>query len=94
MDDEALVPVADFTFPDEARIARSMLDSAGIPAFLENEHIGTIYAGAISMIGGGLPLLVPASRLEEARLALETPVSEESLTEQAEAAEPDGPPGA
>lgn len=94
MDEEALVPVAVFTFPDEARMARSMLDSAGIPALLEHEHIGTIYGGVIQAMDGGLPLLVPASRLEEARLVLETPVSEESLAEQAETAEPAGPPEA
>lgn len=88
MDEDALVPVAVFTFPDEARMARSMLDSAGIPAFIENEHIGTIYAGVIQMIDGGLPLLVPASRLEEAREILNTPVSEGSLNEQAEAGAP------
>jgi len=69
-------------------MARSMLDSAGIPAFLENEHIGTIYGGVIQAIDGGLPLLVPASRLEEAREILTTPVSEESLNEQAETGEP------
>jgi hypothetical protein len=88
MDEEALVPVAVFTFPDEARMARSMLDSAGIPAFLEHEHMGTMYAGVIQMIDGGLPLLVPASRLEEAREVLNTPISEASLNEQAEAGEP------
>jgi hypothetical protein len=89
MDEEALVPAAVFTFPDEARMARSMLDSAGIPAYLENEHIGTIYGGAIQMLDGGLRLLVPASRLVEAREVLDTPISEESLNQQAEAAEPE-----
>jgi hypothetical protein len=88
MEKEDLVAVAVFTFPDEARMARSMLDSAGIPAYFENEHIGTIYGGVIQMLDGGLRLLVSASRLEEAREVLDTPVSEESLTQQAEAAEP------
>ncbi|MEN6603512.1 MAG: DUF2007 domain-containing protein [Bryobacteraceae bacterium] len=87
MENEDLVPVAVFTLPDEARMARSMLDSAGIPAFIEHEHIGTIYGGVIQAIDGGLPLLVPASRLDEAREVLNTPVPEESLNEQAEAAE-------
>jgi hypothetical protein len=87
MGDEELVPVAVYALPDEARMARSMLDSAGIPAYFENEHIGTIL-GMIPMLEGGLKLLVPASRLEEAREVLDTPVSDESLNEQAEAAEP------
>jgi hypothetical protein len=75
MENEDLVPVSVFTLPDEARMARSMLESAGIPAFIEHEHIGTIYGGVIQAIRWRASRCWSRSRLDEAREVLNTPVS-------------------
>ncbi len=81
----SMVCVATFAFPDEARMARALLESASIPAFLENEHILSLNQLLTSAIGG-LPLMVPAAFAEEAREVLLSTVSEKDLDAQAEAA--------
>jgi hypothetical protein len=75
---EELVSIATYNIPDEANLARGLLESAGIPYHLENEH---------APLGGfQLRLLVPAAFEQEALEVLEAEISEEELAAQAEAA--------
>jgi hypothetical protein len=78
--EEDLVVAATFLSPHEADLGRTLLQSADIPAYLENEPN---LSGA-----GGLLLMVPASFLEQAEEILGAQISEEDLIAQAEAAEP------
>jgi hypothetical protein len=59
-EEEDLVPAALFASRDEAHAAKARLQSAAIPAFLEND----------SQAGGGFRLLVAASYVDQAREAL------------------------
>lgn len=59
---EALVTAARFFDPAEAHMARSALEGAGIPVFLQGENANSLYPGAFSA-----RLLV--SRKDEARAA-------------------------
>jgi hypothetical protein len=86
---DQMVSAAEFTNPDEADLARALLESAGIPCFLANEH--TAYKFNISNDFSGLPLLVPARLLDQAREILEAKVSDEELTAQAEASVEEAP---
>jgi hypothetical protein len=81
-DGEKLVPVATFVSLEEANLGRALLESADIPANLENE-LSSTWTGI-----GGLRLMVPASFLEQAKEILEAQISDEDLLAQAEAAEP------
>ena len=74
---EELVEVATFADVDEARLARDLLQSAEIPAYLAN-------VGKLGL--GGFRLSVSPSLLEQAREVLDTQVSDEELAAQAEAA--------
>jgi hypothetical protein len=58
--EEDLSPAAIFTSREEAKAARAVLQSAAIPAFLEDD----------TTAGGGFRLLVAASYVEQAREAL------------------------
>ncbi len=79
-----LVSIATFIFPDEAKLARALLESASIPAYLENEH--TLAANwMLTNAIGGLHLLVPSALAEEAREVLGSKVSDKDLAAQAEA---------
>ena len=79
---EELVPVETYLALEEADLARSLLQSADIPAYLDNES-------SMGMTGaGGLRLMVPASFARQAEEILETQVSDEDLAAQAEAASP------
>ena len=79
-----MVSVATFLFPDEAKLARALLESASIPAYLENEH--TLAANwMLTNAIGGLHLLVPSALAEEAREVLGSKVSDQDLAAQAEA---------
>jgi hypothetical protein len=79
-----LVSVATFIFPDEAKLARALLESASIPAYLENEH--TLAANwMLTNAIGGLHLLVPSTLAEDAREVLRSKVSDKDLAAQAEA---------
>lgn len=63
------VVVQSFSFPYEAQIAKTQLETAGIPARIENEHtinMDWLYSNAL----GGVRLLVLESDLEEARTLL------------------------
>jgi hypothetical protein len=80
-----LVSVATFVFPGDAKLARALLESAGIPSFLENEH--TLAANwMLTNVIGGLHLLVPSAVADEAREILHSRVSDQDLDAQAEAA--------
>ena len=59
-EEEDLSPAAIFTSREEAKAARAVLQSAAIPAFLEDD----------TTAGGGFRLLVAASYVEQAREAL------------------------
>jgi hypothetical protein len=73
-----LVTIATFNIPEEASLARGLLESAGIPYHLDNEH---------AALGGiQLRLTVPKAFEEEAIEILEMEISEEDLAAQAEAA--------
>lgn len=75
---EELVLISTFHIPEEASLARGLLESAGIPFHLDNEH---------AALGGfQLRLMVPAAFEEEALEVLETQISDDELAAQAEAA--------
>ncbi len=59
-EEEDLSPAAIFASREEAKTARAVLQSAAIPAFLEDD----------TTAGGGFRLLVAASYVEQAREAL------------------------
>jgi|SRR5690348_3371763 hypothetical protein len=74
------VEAATFHSYSEGSLARAVLRSAEIPAFLDEQRSGL----------GTLKLWVPPDFLEQAQEILETPLSEEELAAQAEAAAPPG----
>jgi len=80
---DGLVLLAEFDTHSEATMAHAILTSAGIPASVKQP--GSFRSTASPRI------LVPAQSLEEARAVLDTPISDEELAAQAEAAgqEPD-----
>lgn len=71
-DSHEWVMVGRFTTPAEAMFYKNVLEGYGIPAWVENEYMGTLYA---PMFGppGCLFLKTPSDRYEEARLLLEDP---------------------
>ena len=75
------VQAAAFLSAEEANLAHAMLESAAIPAHLESKNTSS-WTGF-----GGLRLLVPSAFLEEAKVIIASPISEEELIAQA-AAEP------
>jgi hypothetical protein len=85
--EDELVVAATFLFPDEAGVARSLLRSADIPCYLENEHTLSA-AWTWSCALGWLRLMVPASLREEVQEILSTGYSEAGFTTQA-ATEPE-----
>jgi len=63
------IVVQSFSFPYEAQIAKTQLEAAEIPAFIENEHtinMDWLYSNAL----GGVRILVPESYAEEAKALL------------------------
>jgi putative signal transducing protein len=75
---EELVAIATYNIPEEASLARGLLESAEIPYHLENEF---------AALGGfQLRLTVPAAFEADAREILEAEISDEELAAQAEAA--------
>jgi len=75
---EQLVAIATFNIPEDANLARGLLQSAEIPYHLENEYV--------ALGGFQLRLLVPAAFEHEALEVLAAEISEEELAAQAEAA--------
>lgn len=77
---ETLVVAATFLALHEADLGRTLLQSADIPAYLEND---TSLSGT-----SAVRLMVPASFLGQAEEILGYEISDEDLLAQAEAAEP------
>lgn len=70
-----LVVVRTFSSVPDAHVARSVLDAAGVPAHLADANIiaaDWLYSNAV----GGVKLLVPSDRLDEAIALLETPAQD------------------
>jgi hypothetical protein len=77
-EDDELVVIATYHIPDEANLARGLLQSAEIPFLLQNDYVA---------LGGiELKLLVPKSFEEQALEILAHEISDEELAAQAEAA--------
>jgi hypothetical protein len=76
--EDELVSIATYSVADEANFARGLLQSAGIPLHLANEHV--------ALGGFQMRLMVPAAYEEQALEILETEISDEELAAQAEAA--------
>ena len=75
-----LIPIATFSFPHEAQIAKANLESAEIPAFIENEHtINTnwLFSNAI----GGVRVMVPENYAQKALSILESDFSSDLTSE-------------
>jgi len=73
-----MVHLATYNIPEEASLARGLLQSAEIPYFLNNE---------MSPLGGiDIHLMVPADYEADAREILEHELTDEELAAQAEAA--------
>jgi hypothetical protein len=70
---EEMICIVEYDFADEADLARGLLEAAEIPAAVENEP-------------GVSRLMVPKKFGEQALLMLTTPLSDEELAAQAEAA--------
>lgn len=75
----------------DAEIARSLLESAGIPVELPNEYAFRIDP-PLRLMSGGQWLLVPKNRLAEAQELLASTITNDELDAQALAAVPDEPP--
>ena len=74
----ALAEAATFQSYSEGTLARAVLRSAEIPAYLDDQRAGL----------GNLKLWVPPEFLEQAQEILDTPLSDDELAAQAEAAAP------
>lgn len=75
---DELVVIATYNIPEEASLARGLLESAEIPYQIDNEH---------AALGGiQLRVWVPKSLAADATEILEMQISEEDLAAQAEAA--------
>jgi hypothetical protein len=70
---EELVSIAEYDYPDEADLAKGLLEGAGIPATVDHEP-------------GIWKLMVPTGMSEQALQMLVSPMTDEELTAQAEAA--------
>ena len=82
----ALVRVGSFRDPYEAHIARSLLESAGIPGFVSNEHhvgMNWLYSNAL----GGVVVQVAEEHAEDALELLEQPAPETQFEEEWEESE-------
>lgn len=71
--EEEMVCIVEYDYLDEAELARGLLEGAEIPAAIESEP-------------GVVRLMVPPNFAESALGLLATPLSDEELAEQAEAA--------
>lgn len=72
------VCIASFGMAHEAHLVRGLLESAGVPAILRNEHlvgINSFYSTAV----GGVEVMVPAECVDDALHFLQGEVSAESM---------------
>lgn len=88
MPDEELVVLRSYQWYDEAKMAESVLLAERIPCELYDEHM--LAGRPLTVVAsGGMRLMVPVSRVEEALALLEASnLSDEELAAQAEAAVP------
>ncbi len=77
---EGMALAAEFTSAQEAAFARSLLKSAGIPYYARTD------SGVLGTIEEELQVFVPPEYLDQAQQLLSTPLSDEELARQAEAA--------
>ncbi len=78
-EEENFIPIVEYDYPDEADLARGLLEASEIPAKIESEP-------------GVARLMVPEKFAEQALMMLASPLSDEELAAQAEAAaNPDFP---
>ena len=87
-----LVTLAAFNMPHQAHLAKSLLEAAGIPAFIRDEHlisINPLYSPAL----GGVKVQVPDVHLKEAREILDSTPDVELTDEEALSAIPIEEPG-
>ena len=91
------IPAPESGDPDEAVqllsgsgvvLAKELLKSAGIPAFVKSSHPSTRYLDWTNPDGFGDLLMVPRSFLAEAREILDSKISDGELAAQAESAPP------
>ena len=75
---------AEFGSAQEATFARSLLKSAGIPYYTKTD-----FSGILGATEEELQVFVPAAYLQQAQELLSTPLSDEELAAQAEAAGPE-----
>jgi hypothetical protein len=76
-----LVTIARFSYPHEAHVARGLLDSEGIPAFVADEHtiaMQWLYSDAI----GGVKVQVPEPFVVQAKELLNSDFSQSLVEEQ------------
>ena len=76
-----LVLAAEFGSAQELAFGRSLLKSAKIPTYGQTD-----FSGILGTTEADTKLYVPSSYLEQAQALLATPMSDEDLAEQAEAA--------
>ena len=57
-----LVTINTYNFPHEAHLARTRLESEGIPAFVHDENMNLVYGGAVAV-----RLQVPQEFIEQAQ---------------------------
>jgi hypothetical protein len=76
-----LVFAAEFGSAQELAFGRSLLKSSGIPTYGQSD-----FSGILAATEADTKLYVPSSYLEQAQELLATPLTDEELAEQAEAA--------
>ena len=74
-----MVLAASFAMEYEAQMAKALLASAGIPAYLRDEHVNRLNPAAYGASEFGYRLYVPAAAEEDARELLKSNVSEKDL---------------
>lgn len=80
-DEGELVLAAEFGSAQEATFGRSLLKSANIPVYAKPD-----FSGILAATEEDTKIFVPSSYLEQAKELLATPLSDEELAAQAEAA--------
>jgi hypothetical protein len=80
--EDELVCIADFDYMDEAEIALGLLEASSIPASLVSEQ----GVSMMNISGSAKRLMVPSHLADQALNILATPLSDEELAAQAEAA--------
>ncbi len=85
---DALVEIATFVYPNDAKFARAELEGEGILCFMGNERTLDV-DWFLSTVLGGYRLSVPAEHAARAREILDSRVSDEELEAQAAAEAPE-----